>query len=201
MTGLAARLARTALRAPVASVALARTDKVHCKRCPRDASAITHLAPAQAAAVALAAGSSPAHGPPADQVMRRLMVSVGALHLRARLATVADLVADGATPRAAAGLLGNGSPGHELVPAALLAWLARPRRPVATLLYATALGGESPVIASMAGALAGAQLGRTAWPRQLLGRLEGQDEVGDSAELLSSAIAMGPTAEVCPQIP
>lgn len=92
--------------------------------------------------------------------------------LRQALATAAAL-ARNATPHEIIQTLGTGVAALEAVPAALCAFLRHQGSFPDTVLFAVSLGGDTDTIASMAAALAGAHLGRSAIPQSWIDRTEG----------------------------
>jgi poly(ADP-ribose) glycohydrolase ARH3 len=72
----------------------------------------------------------------------------------------------------------------ESVPAAVAVFLAHRRSPMDTIRAAVELGGDTDTVAAMAGALAGAQCGRSGLPAPLLDRLEGRARIERAAERL-----------------
>jgi len=91
--------------------------------------------------------------------------------LREGLALAARLVAERPSPAAVAAALGNGSTGHESVPAAIYAAVAHPGFEDAVS-FALRCGGDTDTIGAMAGAIAGARDGESAIPNRWLDALE-----------------------------
>lgn len=91
--------------------------------------------------------------------------------LRDRLAKAARLVEAGLEPAEIAALLGNGSPGHESVPAAIYSAAAHGSFEAAVT-FAVRCGGDADTIGAMAGAIAGARTGASAIPARWADALE-----------------------------
>jgi len=117
--------------------------------------------------------------------------------LRDGLARATRLLAERRSPAAVAAALGNGSTGHESVPAAIYAAAAHPDFEDAVS-FAVRCGGDTDTIGAMAGAIAGARSGESAIPPRWLDALEdgpkGRSHVEQLAERLVSREAPSPTA-------
>jgi len=70
------------------------------------------------------------------------------------------------------------------VPAAIFSFLAHPQDFVSTVTYAVSPGGDTDIIASMAGAISGAYLGIDGLPSRWLGQLENRDYISNLADKL-----------------
>lgn len=82
--------------------------------------------------------------------------------------------------------VGNGIAAVEAVPAAIAAFLWDPDDPVAVLVRAVTLGGDTDTIAAMATAIAGSRTGAAALPALLLARLEDRDLLVELADRLAA---------------
>ena len=179
--------------APVGLLALGGAELSDVAEAARRTAAPTHAHPLgkdaaalQAVGVALAvtrARLSPA------AVARRLRREVDATALRAPLRVVPELALEGAPVRGVVRRLGTGVLGDQSVPAAVTVWLAFRGRAVPGLVHAVTLGGDADTVASMAGALLGAQHGARVWPEELCARLEDRDVLEDLAVRLAARLS------------
>ncbi|MDX8140498.1 MULTISPECIES: ADP-ribosylglycohydrolase family protein [Lentzea] len=162
--------------ARVAPVALVGTSVQQTRKLALRSAAITHAhahgrhgAECQAAAVYLALHSNPAQSLDSYQFLRDIVEVLPSQLWREQLDRVSRL-ADSADPARAARILGNDSSALGSVPLALLAFLRNPDDPADAIRYAVRAGGATDTIASMAGTLAGARSGGTAFPQSWLRR-------------------------------
>jgi poly(ADP-ribose) glycohydrolase ARH3 len=85
--------------------------------------------------------------------------------------------------------LGNGESAHEGIPFALGCFLRSPGDFAETVLQAVRQGGDARVIGALAGALAGAYVGRDGIPERFLSRLPLRKEISGAAEALYALAA------------
>ena len=107
--------------------------------------------------------------------------------LRRRLATATRLLEESPPPHAVAAALGNGSTGHESVPAAIYAAAAHAHFEDAVG-FAVRCGGDTDTIGAMAGAIAGARDGETAIPAHWLDALEDGEKGRSHVERLAEQL-------------
>jgi poly(ADP-ribose) glycohydrolase ARH3 len=108
--------------------------------------------------------------------------------LRRSLAAADRLLAELPPPDSVAAELGNGSAGHESVPAAVYATVAHGRFEDAVG-FTVRCGGDTDTIAAMAGAIAGARDGAAAIPARWLDALEGGEKGRSHVERLAERLA------------
>lgn len=176
----------------VAPVALfAAPDLERIAELARRSASVTHAHPlgrdgaavqACAVAIALEGGLTDA-----DAVLAALRAHAETAELRGRLERVGEVVAGNPSPDTIAATLGNGITALEAVPAALATVLTVPTDPAAVLRTAILLGGDTDTIAAMAGAVAGAHNGASAFPTGWHTRVEGTHELTVLADRLLDA--------------
>jgi ADP-ribosylglycohydrolase len=81
-------------------------------------------------------------------------------------------------------ITGEGWIAEQALATALLCFLLQPDHPVQTIQRAATTGGDSDSIACIAGALAGAYHGLSAWPKDWRERVEYRDQLLDLAKVL-----------------
>lgn len=118
------------------------------------------------------------------------------LHRCARMTTTAQLrgaifaamsVAPDTDPADAARRTGNGIAAHEAVGAALCAARRHPDDPLAAVLFAIRMGGDTDTIAAIAGSIVGAWSGAVAIPERLVSRIEQRSRIEAVAARLADA--------------
>jgi poly(ADP-ribose) glycohydrolase ARH3 len=108
--------------------------------------------------------------------------------LRGGLETLARVLAKRPAPATVSEVLGNGSAGHESVPAALYAAVSQPDFEK-SVSFAVRCGGDTDTIAAMAGAIAGARHGARAIPTRWLAALENAERGRSYTETLAEQLA------------
>ncbi|MGY2004984.1 ADP-ribosylglycohydrolase family protein [Blastococcus sp. SYSU DS1024] len=158
----------------------------------RRSAEITHAHPVgQDGAVAIAVtvghllGTPPGAPPPVDAVLAACRRHLSTAQLERAVAAVAS-AARSALPEEAAATTGNGITAHEAVGAALCAALPRLEDPVAAVVFAVRMGGDTDTVAAMAGSIAGAFAGARAIPEHLLARLEDRERIESVAHRLAA---------------
>ncbi|NEE04194.1 ADP-ribosylglycohydrolase family protein [Phytoactinopolyspora halotolerans] len=91
-----------------------------------------------------------------------------------------------AEPGEVARLTGSGIAAREAAPAAIAAFLRHPADPVAAIMFAIAMGGDTDTVAAMAGSLAGAYAGENSLPEKMLHRLERRHHIVHLADRLAT---------------
>lgn len=169
----------------VAPVALHATDQAAASAIGRASATVTHTHPEATDAAAIQAAA--VAGALAGGLRRPRFVSeLGALAETAALRSVLERVAalpPDSSPAQVAAALGTGVRATEAVPAGIAAAVLNSDL-AGTIRFAVAMGGDTDTIASMAGAIAGADLGDAAIPPQWLSRLEGVVTARDLADRL-----------------
>lgn len=130
----------------------------------RRSAAVTHTHPLAhdgaavfAVAVALAAHQQPSVSIDVGRFLVTLAGHARTLEFRASLGIVRTLVRHRAGPAETAATVGHDATALRSVPAALAAYLRHPEDPSGAIRYAILIGGDTPAIAAMTGALAGAR--------------------------------------------
>ena len=159
----------------------------------RRSAAITHTHPVGqdgAAVVAMAV-----HVGLHQELLRRVTPQP-VLHRCARMTTTAELrgaifaamsVGADTDPFDAARRTGNGIAAHEAVGAALCAARCHPDDPMAAVLFAVRMGGDTDTIAAIAGSIVGAWAGASAIPERLVARIEQRSRIEAVAARLADA--------------
>jgi poly(ADP-ribose) glycohydrolase ARH3 len=175
--------------APVALVAAPDLPRV--AHLARRSAAVTHAHPlgrdgaaVQACAVAIALAGEIGD---TEGALATLVEHAETPELRERLGRVRDVVVGGPSPTEIAAALGNGITALEAVPAAVAAALTATTDPATAVRTAILFGGDTDTIAAMAGAIAGAQHGVSAFPAGWQDRVEGAAELVDLADGLLGA--------------
>jgi poly(ADP-ribose) glycohydrolase ARH3 len=172
----------------------------------KTASAITHNHPLgiegaviQAEALRLALFASPQNFDPASFVSSVLDVVESDIY-REKIETVCRFLDIKASPDEIRNTLGCGSEAFNSVPTALFCFLENPCDFSKCVLKAVSLGGDADTIASMAGALVGALIGKSAIPDAWLSKLEnnrGIEHVARSLFFTHIKIVLGNRCEAC----
>ncbi|MGY1827590.1 ADP-ribosylglycohydrolase family protein [Blastococcus sp. SYSU DS0541] len=159
----------------------------------RRSAAITHAHPVGqdgAAIVAVAVHVGIHQALPGDVAPKLVLQHCG------RAATTAELrdavgaagaVPEDADPAEVARQTGNGIAAHEAVGAALGAALRHPDDPLAAILFAVRMGGDTDTVAAIAGSIVGAWTGASAIPEGLLTRIEQRTRIQTVAARLAGS--------------
>lgn len=180
-------------------IALVAKSAHHAAELGRRSALVTHMHPdAQHGAAVQACGAYFALHSPTDRpiepqsFIERLVKTIRDPEWEERLRTVRDHLGH-CDPRRAAKAIGNDVRATHSVPLALWAFLTHPDNPVEVVRQCIRAGGDTDTIASMAGALAGARHGCSAWPSNWIGRLEGSRRLHELADRLGSHHLLAPS--------
>ena len=176
----------------VAPVALVSASLHHAAELGQRSAELTHAhkhgqhgAACQAAAAYLALHSDPAHPLDITRFLQDLRRAVRSRLWHDKLDRVAELAQWDCSPEYVARALGNDVSALGSVPTAILAFLTHSDDAVAAIRYAIHSGGDTDTIAAMAGALAGARNGASAFPQKLVTRLESVETLRKLAQQLT----------------
>ena len=144
-----------------------------------------HGAVCQAVAAHLALRLSPTDSARAREFVEPLREVLPTPLWREKLDLVVELCEREAEPGHAAEVLGNDVSASGSVPLALSSFLRHSGRPEEVIRFAILAGGDTDTVAAMAGALAGAHSGYTAFSPHVVGRLEAAERLHRCAERLA----------------
>jgi poly(ADP-ribose) glycohydrolase ARH3 len=159
----------------------------------RRSAAVTHAHPIGqdgAAVVAVAVHVGLHAAPPGEVAPEPVLDHCGRAATTAELrdaVAVAGAVPSIADPAEAARRTGNSIAAHEAVGAALCAVRRHPDDPLAAVLFAVRMGGDTDTIAAVAGSIVGAWAGASSLPQALLERLEHRQRIERVAVRLAAA--------------
>ncbi|MEJ2725963.1 MAG: ADP-ribosylglycohydrolase family protein [Deltaproteobacteria bacterium] len=153
---------------------------------------VTHAHPAgmdgaavQAFAVAEAAKLDPEEAIRADVLAQKLTEFARTPEIRQKMALVKNLIAEKASPEAAAEKIGRTVAVHQSMPFAIYSFLTHPHSFRRCLFCAVLNGGDRDTLGAMAGALSGSYLGLRAIPEAWREKLENREYIAQLASLLS----------------
>lgn len=125
------------------------------------------------------------NGEPEPELFARSIRGLADSDLLTRMRRIPRLLEDGDVPtRHVLAELGVSTLAAESVPLAVYAAFRFLDRPTDALRFVLTAGGDTDTISAITGAIVGAAAGQSAWPAELLSRLEGRDELCEQAKTL-----------------